>query len=372
MALAVAAMKEEAEKKGRTTPDLVKIFKDMGVNIVHLAEFHGDGHPGDPGPLRLPELDAMFNECRRLSDDELLVLPGEEANVHLRASQSEGNAGHWLYLFPKPVFWVMRRADGEPFVADDPVRGRVYRVGDREEMFRLLQAEHGLAWTAHARIKASSWAPDIYRNEEFYKSDVWLGAAWKAMPADLSRPRLGGRVLELMDDMANWGGKKYVPGEVDVFKIDRAHELYGHMNINYLKIDRIPEFEQGWQPVLDALRGGRFFVTTGEVLLTEFTAGGRESGSTVRVTGTSPEVRVTLEWTFPLRFAEVVSGDGSKVFREEIDLSDTGPFGRRTLTLSPEPPGQDVGPRRGLGRRGQRHVQPAGLARAGASRAGRP
>ena len=26
-------------------PDLIKMFKDMNVTIVHLAEFHGEGHP---------------------------------------------------------------------------------------------------------------------------------------------------------------------------------------------------------------------------------------------------------------------------------------------------------------------------------------
>ena len=46
------------------------MFKDMNVDVVHLAEFHGDGHPQDPGPLRLPELEAMFDECRRLSDEQ--------------------------------------------------------------------------------------------------------------------------------------------------------------------------------------------------------------------------------------------------------------------------------------------------------------
>ena len=55
------------------------------------------------------------------------------------------------------------------------------------------------------RIKASNWTPDIYRDEDFYLSDHWLGAAWKAMPADLSHDRLGRRVLDLLDDMANWG-----------------------------------------------------------------------------------------------------------------------------------------------------------------------
>ena len=123
--------------------------------------------------------------------------------------------------------------------------------------------------------------PDAYRDEPFYRSDLWLGGAWKAMPADLSSPRLGRRVLDLLDDMANWGQKKYVPGEVDVFKIDHTHELYGHMNVNYLQLDRAPRFEGDWTPVLDALRRGKFFVTTGEVLLEEFTVGGKPSGETL-------------------------------------------------------------------------------------------
>ena len=89
--------------------DFVGIFKDMNVRMVHLAEFHGDGHPQDPGPLRIPELEAMFDECRRLSDDRLLFLPGEEANVHL--------GGHWLSFFPKPVYWVLNRPSGTPLAS---------------------------------------------------------------------------------------------------------------------------------------------------------------------------------------------------------------------------------------------------------------
>jgi hypothetical protein len=157
------------------------------------------------------------------------------------------------------------------------------------------------------------------------------------MPADLSRDRLGERVLGLLDDMANWGQHKYVPGEVDVFKVDHTHELYGHMNVNYLRLDRAPRFEDDWSPILDALRNGRFFVTTGEVLLTRFFVGGRASGETLRL---SPEARaevvIGLDWTFPMRFAELISGDGSKVYRERIDLSDTAAFGTRLLTIQPD------------------------------------
>src|SRR5438046_1719277 len=82
------------------------------------------------------------------------------------------------------------------------------------------------------------------------------------------------------------------------------------------------------RPIRDALRAGQFFVTTGEVLLREFTVGGKQSGETLAVkAGDRPELHLKMEWTFPLRFAEVISGDGRQVYRERIELMDTGPFG---------------------------------------------
>jgi hypothetical protein len=164
-----------------------------------------------------------------------------------------------------------------------------------------------------------------------------LGAAWKALPADLSHDQLGRRALDLLDDMANWGHKKYVLGEVDVFTIDPTHELYGHMNINYLQLDRVPRFAESWQSVLGGLSNGRFFVTTGEILLPRFTVGGKPSGEVLKLSAdAAPELIAEARWTFPLAFAEVVSGDGKRVYRERIDLSDTAGFGSRTLRLKPQ------------------------------------
>jgi hypothetical protein len=301
--------------------------------MVHLAEFHGDGHPQDPGPLRLAELKAMFGECRRLSDDRLLLIPGEEANVHFGVSRPGQHPGHWLYLFPKPVYWTMKRGTDQPFREEKSELGPLYHVGNRGDMLALLKQEQGLAWTAHARIKASSWAPDAYRHEDYFLSDDWLGAAWKAMPADLSDYRMGRRVLDLMDDMANWGQRKYVLGEVDVFKLDHTHELYGHMNINYVALDRVPLFDEGWKPVLDRLRTGRFFVSTGEVLIPEFQVNGRDSGTLVDLPAGQASIKALVRWTFPLRIAEVISGDGTRVHRERIDVTGSEAFGSQHLTL---------------------------------------
>jgi hypothetical protein len=189
-------------------------------------------------------------------------------------------------------------------------------------------------WTAHPRIKSSFGFPDKYKDTEFFRSDRFLGAAWKAMPADLSRPTLGWRVLDLLDDMSNWGARKHTPGEVDTFRMEPDFETYAHMNINYLRLAKLPRYDEGWQPVLDALRGGEFFTTTGEVLIPEFAVGGKQSGQTLAVTGdANSTLEANLEWTFPLAFAEIISGDGQKVFRQRLDLSDTESFGIRKLRL---------------------------------------
>jgi hypothetical protein len=333
IAMTMEALKQKTNGiNPRPVPDFVRVFKEMGVNAVHLAEFHGDGHPKDPGPLRLPEMEMMFEECRRLSDGQFLLIPGEEGNEYLGVNEPGKHPGHWMSLFPKPVYWIERRKPEEPLMENHPKYGRLYRVGSREDMMELLRRENGLAWTAHPRIKASNWTPDIFRNEEFYLADYWLGAAWKAMPADLSRLRLGERCLNLLDDMANWGQRKHLPGEVDVFKIDHTHELFAHMNINYMRLNRLPGFDDGWEPVLKGLRTGAFFTTTGEVLVREFTVQGKQSGETAKA-GAEVAIHAALDWTFPLRFAEIISGDGKSVFRHKIDLVDTGEFGKRMIDV---------------------------------------
>ncbi len=303
-------------------PGHVEALRNIGVNIMHLGEFHLAGNPGDDGPRRLPEFHKMFEESKRLSGGDFLMLPGEEPNSHF--------GGHWMNIFPKPVYWIMSRKADQPFLEEHPVYGKVYRVGNKEEMLKLLELEKGLAWTAHARIKGSTGYPDRYKDEDFFASDRFLGAAWKPMPADLSHERLGKRVLDVMDDMANWGHKKYVIGEADLFKIEPNYELYANMNINYLQLDKLPRFEEGWQPVLDAMEQGKFFVTTGEVLIPRFTVNGKGSGETVNLSGgKKAEVVLALDWTFPLSYAEIISGDGEQVYRERVDLSSTEAFGSK-------------------------------------------
>jgi hypothetical protein len=320
--------KTDGVPKGLEEPPFVKAFKGLGVEIVHLAEFHYR-HTPEVNAQRLQLLKTLHDECRRLSDGRLLVLPGEEPNVQL--------GGHWISLFPKPVYWELHPKPDAPFARAVPGVGTVYAVKSPGDVLRLMEQEKGLMWTAHPRIKSSYGYPDKYRDQPFYRSDRFLGAAWKAMPADLSHPRLGLRVLDLQDDMANWGQRKVALGEVDVFQVRPEYELYGHVNVNYLRLDKLPKFDDGWGPVLDALREARFFVTTGEVLLPEFTVGGKASSEVLKLGERSAvEVTARVEWTFPPAFAELVWGDGRNVHRKRIDLSDCAAFAGKTIRTTAE------------------------------------
>ena len=324
----------EQQKKEKVTgvpenmenPEFVQFFKKMGVDIVHLAEFHNGRTPGLNTEERLSQLKLMHDECKRLSDDDFLLLPGEEPNVHL--------GGHWISLFPKPVNWVLNNDEQKPFVEKMKDYGKVYHVGSAADVLKLFNKEKGLMWVAHGRIKGSTGYPDKYKEEKFFKSDRFLGAAWKNMPVDLSDEKMGSRVFGLLDDMNNWGLRKNAPGEVDVFDIKNDYELYGAMNINYIKLDKLPDFEEGWKPIVDVLSEGNFMVSTGEIVLKNFTINNQECGSTLKLKkGNVAKLKADLEWTFPLSYVEVVYGNGKDVSRKRIDLSETESFGNKKVEL---------------------------------------
>jgi hypothetical protein len=132
-----------------------------------------------------------------------------------------------------------------------------------------------------------------------------------------------------VDDLNNWGLHKRLIGEVDVFQVDSTHELYGHMNVNYLRLASLPSFDR-WSDALAALAGGDYFTTTGEVLLPR---------ASFVPSGDQVAIRVTASWTFPLRMAEMVWGDGRQTYRQTISLADTREFDRREFTWQLTAPG---------------------------------
>ncbi len=309
--LAYTAQAMQKGPKGfEWTPPFKPVLKEMGIDAAMIMDFHGDGHPQVLTSERVKELDAYYRASRAQSDRDFLIIPSEEANVHL--------GGHWAVTFPKPVYWFMKRPSDKPFRSEDPTYGTVYHVGNEQEMLDLVRRENGFMYQTHPRTKGSKGFPDKIRETAYFRDPRYFGAGWKAMPTDLSSLREGVRALNLLDDMNNWAMQKRLIGEVDLFQIDSTHELYAHMNVNYLRLDRLPDFDN-YGRVIDALNSGDFFISTGEVLLPKVEIA---QDSTDRIVA-----RAEVKWTFPLQFAEVVWGNGSQTQRQIFQLETTREFG---------------------------------------------
>jgi hypothetical protein len=302
-------------------PPFKPVLKAMGVDAAIIADFHGDGHPQDQTELRLQEVKAHYHYTKAQSDKDFLIIPSEEANVHY--------GGHWAVAFPKPVYWYMAPPGTKSAVTDVPGYGRVYTIGNARSLLDMIRKENGFAYQTHPRTKGSKVYPDQIRFTEHFLDDSYVGAGWKQMPADMASPRMGERSLTLLDDMSNWGLRKMLLAEVDVFQIDHTHELYAHMNINYVRAKALPSYDN-YGELLDTMRKGEFFVSTGEVLMPDHTIA--ESGA--------GRLRATAElsYTFPLQFAELVWGDGEKTHRQMYSLETTREFGKRRIEFEADTP----------------------------------
>jgi hypothetical protein len=313
---------QAAEKGLEWQPPFKAAMKEIGIDAAMIMDFHIDGHPADLTGLRLHELNDYYKATKAQSGKDFLLIPAEEADIYL--------GGHWSLAFPHPVYWYQDRKSGEPFESPDKVFGKVYRVRDAEEMWKLVKAEDGLVYQTHPRTKGSTGYPDKILNTSYFRDSSYFGTGWKAMPSDLSSPRLGERAFKTLDDLNNLGLHKRTIGEVDLFQISTEDELYGHMNINYLRLPKLPDFDH-YDRVLKSAQTGDGFITTGEILL--------PSSSMSPVGDHSIRVDAKISSTFPLRVAELVWGDGKTTQRKLIDLQSTPGFDDHQYSWLVETPG---------------------------------
>jgi hypothetical protein len=304
------------------TPPFKPVMQDLGIDSAIITDFHGDGHPQDQTELRLRELKAYYAFSRAQSDANFLIIPSEEANVHY--------GGHWAVAFPKPVYWFMAPPETNSSRREVPGYGTVYTIGSSKALLDMMKREHGFAYQTHPRTKGSKGYPDKIRFTEHFVDDTYVGAGWKQMPADMSSPRLGERSLTLLDDMSNWGLRKLLLAEVDVFQIDHTHELYAHMNINYVRASKLPGFED-YGELLRTMQKSDFFISTGEVLMPEHSIRQTAPGKL--------RALAELRYTLPLQFAEVVWGDGDKTHRHTYPLNTSREFGSQKIEFAVDAPG---------------------------------
>ena len=296
-------------------PTWLSVFRALGINMAILADFHGDSHPTDTGKLRLDEQKVYFEGCQRFSDRDMLLIPGEEPDANF--------GGHYMFVFPKPVFFThvkepAQGPKGQPFEENAAPYGTTYHTTTAATELTLLEQEKGLVWQTHPRTKGSAGYPDAVRDKDFFRSDRFLGGSFQSLPVDLSQKRLCEvRCLGLLDDMNNWGGPKYMIAEGDTYMKYPDDETFPQLVVNYVKLDHVPKFEDGWTPLLDAMRAGDYFVTSGEVLI---------RNASVEGAGAKRTFTAETEWTFPPDFAELVWSDGDKVDRKVVSLTEMGPL----------------------------------------------
>ena len=130
------------------------------------------------------------------------------------------------------------------------------------------------------------------------------------------------RCLPLFDDMNNWVADlptppKYLQAISEVYQQGYGDDIYANNPVNYVRLNALPA-PGDWTPIVDAMKNGDYFVTSGEVLIPAY--GVRGSGNTRTIVA-------DVEWTFPLDFVEVVWGDGTKTDRQIIRTTDLPAFG---------------------------------------------
>jgi len=302
--------------------DLVAM-RSIGLNVIGLSDFHFELHPNDPGPLRLADQKDYFEATRRASDKDFLVTAWEEPSAYF--------GGHYNILWPKNVYWTKVRQPGQPLVENDPKYGKVYHTGSAEDVQQMMDAEGAYWYHAHPRTKSTTGYPDLIWDRPYMKNDRYLGLAFKpGMGQDNSEARMcEWRCFDATDTMnnmyANVGIRpKYIVADIDTYRKGPEDDLYANFPVNYLKIDKVPGTDEDYSPVLKALRDGNFFVTTGEILIKNYTVEGA---------GAKRTIAADVEWTFPLNFVEVVWGDGKKIDRQVIPMTDTAAFGTKHFAI---------------------------------------
>jgi hypothetical protein len=302
--------------------DLIAM-RSIGLNVIGLSDFHFELHGSDPGPLRLPEQKDYFDAARRASDKDFLVVPWEEPSAYF--------GGHYNILWPKDVYWTKVRQPGQPLVEEVPGYGKVYHTGSAADVQAMMDAEGAYWYHAHPRTKSTTGYPDLIWDKPYVKNDRYLGVAFKpGMGQDNSEVRMcDWRCFDAIDTMNNmYAGSgvapKYAIADIDTYQKGPEDDLYANFPVNYLKIDKTPGPEDDYSPILKSLRDGNFFVTTGEILIRNYSVAG---------TGNQRTIAADVDWTFPLNFVEVVWSDGKKVDRQVISATDSGPFGTKHFAI---------------------------------------
>jgi hypothetical protein len=283
------------------------------------------GARGTPDPYRSQAI--YYETAKRQSDQNFVVM----ANTELMRGEIPRNlGGHSDLLISHPVYWTQGRAPGQPLVEDNPTYGHIYHLGDVADMMEMTHRENLLIYMPHPDSKGSTGFPEAIKDTAHFNDENYRGIGFRwGMGLDGSEQRLCEyRCLPLWDDMNNWVADrptpaKYIQAISEIYGESYGDDVYANNPVNYVKLDRLPPPGE-WGPIINSMKNGEYFVTSGEVLISSYS---------VKGSGAQRTISADVEWTFPLEFVEVVWGDGKQTGRRVISTTDLPPLGKNRFEI---------------------------------------
>ena len=275
-----------------------------------------------------------YETAKAQSSSTFVVMPNTEM---IRGDVTRELGGHTDLLTSKPLYWHQGRAPGQPFTEKDPTYGTVYHVETAAELMEMARRENLLLFMPHPRTKGSAGYPDAIKDTAPFLDANYRGVGFRwGMGLDGSETRLCEyRCLALFDDMNNWVASKPTPPKYmqaisEFYQEGYGDDIYANNPVNYIKIPALPA-PGDWTPIVNAMKNGDYFVTSGEVLISKVT---------MPPAGKAGFIQIAVEWTFPLDFVEVVWGDGVKTERQIISARSLPAFGSQTFGVPFDPAGK--------------------------------
>jgi hypothetical protein len=309
-------------------------IKSVGIDIFSIID--GARGPGrhDRGELYLNDLKEYYEAARRQSDKDFLVMPNDENST---GGRPPFMGGHYDILISKPVYWVPQRKECEPLSEPHPEYGTVYNLGTPADMMAMTERENVIISMPHPNTKRSTGYPEAIKDSSHFLHENYHGLGYRwGMGIDASERRLGEyRFLTLWNQTNNWMGARDLPPKfaiaISEARSDKGYrgkppwdDAYGMSPVNYLKIDEVPSIDD-MRSIINALKNGDYFMTSGEVLIPHWELQG---------SGSQRMVIADVEWTFPLDFIEVVWGDGVETGRKIVSASELGPFSKKRFEIA--------------------------------------
>ena len=90
-------------------------------------------------------------------------------------------------MLSKPVFWLPKRAAGQPLVSSIPTYGKVYNLGSPADLMEMTKRENPIIFMPHPRSKGSTGYPDAIKDYAHFLArelprHSGIAGAWASMP----------------------------------------------------------------------------------------------------------------------------------------------------------------------------------------------